>query len=52
MIDKLIENEQFEEALEKLQGKFDITPERRRELMSLIYDERDLRERATRVLKD
>ena len=40
------------EFLEKLQGKFDITPERRRELMCLIYDERDLRERAARVLKD
>ena len=38
--------------LEQLQEKFDISPERRRELMSLVYDERDLRERAARVLKD
>lgn len=37
--------------LEQLQEKFDISPERRRELMSLVYDERDLRERAARVLK-
>ena len=37
--------------LEQLQEKFDISPERRRELMSLVYDERDLRERAVRVLK-
>ena len=38
--------------LEQLQEKFGISPERRRELMSLVYDERDLRERAARVLKD
>ena len=38
--------------LEKLQEKFDITPERRRELMGLVYEERDLREREARVLKD
>ena len=38
--------------LEQIQEKFDITPERRRELMSLVYEERDLRERAARVLKD
>ena len=38
--------------LEQLQEKFDITPERRRELMGLVYEERDLRERAARVLKD
>jgi alpha-galactosidase/6-phospho-beta-glucosidase family protein len=37
--------------LEEIQEKFDITPERRRELMSLVYDERDLRERAARILK-
>ena len=37
--------------LEQLQEKFGISPERRRELMSLVYDERDLRERAARVLK-
>ena len=38
--------------LEELQKKFDITPERRRELMTLAYDERDLRERCARVLKE
>jgi hypothetical protein len=38
--------------LEQLQEKFDISAERRRELMGLVYDERDLRERAVRVLKD
>ena len=38
--------------LEKIQEKFDITPERRRELMSLVYEERDLRERSMRVLKE
>ena len=36
--------------LEQLQEKFGISPERRRELKSLVYDERDLRERAVRVL--
>jgi hypothetical protein len=38
--------------LEQLQEKFGISPERRRELMSLVYDERDLRERAARILKE
>lgn len=38
--------------LEQIQEKFDITPERRRELMSLAYEERDLRERIARVLKE
>ncbi len=38
--------------LEKLQKSFDITAERRRELMSIIYDERDLRERASRIIKE
>lgn len=38
--------------LEEIQEKFDITPERRRELMSIVYDERDLRERAARILKE
>ena len=36
----------------RFRKKFDITPERRRELMGLVYEERDLRERAARVLKD
>ncbi len=38
--------------IEKLQKVLDITPERRRELMSVIYDERDLRERASRIIKE
>lgn len=38
--------------LEKIQEKFDITPERRRELMALAYEERDLREKAARTLKE
>ncbi len=37
--------------LEKLEKIFDITIERRHELMSIIYDERDLRERASRIIK-
>ncbi len=38
--------------LEKLQKTFDITPERRRELMNVNYDLRDLRERASRIIKE
>ena len=38
--------------LEQIQEKFDITPERRRQLMAIAYDERDLRERAARILKE
>lgn len=38
--------------IEKLQKLFDITPERRRELVGVIYDERDLRERASRIIKE
>ena len=38
--------------LEEIQEKFDITPERRRQLMAIAYDERDLRERAARILKE
>ena len=37
--------------LELLQKKFNITQARRRELMGIAYDERDLREKASRVLK-
>ena len=37
--------------LESLQEKLGITPERRRELMTIAYEERDLRERAARILK-
>ena len=36
---------------ESLQEKLGITPERRRELMTIAYEERDLRERAARILK-
>lgn len=35
-----------------VQEKLGISPARRRELMSLAYDERDFRERVQRVLKD
>jgi hypothetical protein len=38
--------------LEQIQEKFDITPERRRQLMAIAYEERDLRERAARILKE
>lgn len=38
--------------LERLQEIFDITPERRRELMSIVYEERDLRERSARIIKE
>lgn len=38
--------------LEQIQEKFDITPERRRQLMAIAYDERDLRERAARIVKE
>ena len=38
--------------LERLQEIFDITAERRRELMSIVYEERDLRERAGRIIKE
>lgn len=38
--------------LERLQEIFDITPQRRRELMTVVYDERDLRERAARIIRE
>ncbi len=38
--------------LEKLEKIFDITTDRRHELMSIIYDDRDLRERASRIIKE
>lgn len=38
--------------LERLQEIFDITPERRRQLMSIVYEERDLRERSARIIKE
>lgn len=38
--------------LEKLQKKFDISAEKRRELISIVYAERDLREKAKRIIKN
>ncbi len=38
--------------LEDLQTKFGITAEKRRDLISIVYAERDLRERASRIIKD
>ena len=37
--------------LEKVQKKLNISQSRRRELMGIAYEERDLREKASRVLK-
>lgn len=37
--------------LEKLQKKLDITQSRRKELMTLAYEERDLREKVARAVK-
>lgn len=37
--------------LEKIQKKFDIAAEKRRELISIVYAERDLREKANRIIK-
>lgn len=38
--------------LEGLQAKFGISAEKRRDLISIVYAERDLRERAARVVKE
>ncbi|MBD5390611.1 hypothetical protein HDR67_01245 [bacterium] len=38
--------------LEKIQKKFDITAEKRRELISIVYAERDIREKAIRIIKN
>lgn len=38
--------------LEKIQKKFDISAEKRRELISVVYAERDLREKANRIIKN
>lgn len=38
--------------LEKIQKKFNITAEKRRELISIVYAERDLREKANRIIKN
>ena len=37
--------------LEKTQKVFEITAEKRRELISIVYAERDLREKAIRIIK-
>ena len=38
--------------LAEIQKKFDISSEKRRELISIVYAERDLREKATRIIKN
>ena len=38
--------------LEKIQKKFCINAEKRREIISIVYAERDLREKATRIIKN
>lgn len=38
--------------LEGIQKKFEITAEKRRELISIVYAERDLREKAIRIIKN
>lgn len=38
--------------LEKIQKKLDISSEKRRELISIVYAERDLREKANRIIKN
>ncbi|MBQ9448849.1 MAG: hypothetical protein IJU60_03135 [Acholeplasmatales bacterium] len=38
--------------LEKVQKQLDISSEKRRELISIVYAERDLREKAIRILKN
>ena len=38
--------------LEKIQKKLDISAEKRRELISVVYAERDIREKAIRIIKN
>lgn len=38
--------------LEDLQSKFKISEEKRRDLIAIVYAERDLREKASRIVKD
>ena len=38
--------------LEKIQKKFDISNEKRRELISIVYAYRDLREKSIRIIKN
>ena len=51
MEDDLYNNAEFL-FLEKIQKAFDLTSEKRRELISIVYAERDLREKAIRILKN
>lgn len=51
MEDDLYNNAEFL-FLEKVQKAFDISAEKRRELISIVYAERDLREKAIRILKN
>ncbi len=37
---------------ERIQKEFSISAEKRRDLMAIVYEERDLRERASRVIKN
>ena len=39
-------------VLEKIQKVFEISAEKRRELISIVYAERDLREKAIRIIKN
>ena len=38
--------------LEKVQRRFNISNDKRREIISIVYDERDIRERASRIIKN
>ena len=38
--------------LEDIQKKFEISAEKRRELISIVYAERDIREKAIRIIKN
>ena len=38
--------------LEDVQRKFNISNDKRREIISIVYDERDIRERASRIIKN
>ena len=38
--------------LEEIQKRFNISNDKRREIISIVYDERDIRERASRIIKN
>ena len=38
--------------LEEVQKRFNISNDKRREIISIVYDERDIRERASRIIKN